>query len=266
MLPQRDQPLFTHLSDTVTPLGYAVLSFDRRPSAGGGDTPLEVQARDALAAAAVLRGLLGAPIGLFGFSQGAWAATLAAARSDDIAFLAVLGCAGVSPAQQMRYLTDESLRRAGFADADRRRAIDLRMAVEAVLRGNADRVAAAALLADAVKRPWFELVHLPATLPAVGARWDDMDHDPCETFRRVRCPALVMYGEDEETVPAGESKDAWREAVRTSGNAAVRIVDLPGCGHFPAPPGMQDQVLSIDASQISPAYTAVVHDWFAHRP
>lgn len=258
--------MFTHLSETVAPVGFAVLSFDRRPAERGGDTPLDVQARDALTAAAVLRDRLGVRIGLFGFSQGAWAAALAASRSEDVAFLAVLGCSGVSPAQQMRFLTDEALRRAGFADADRGQAVALRLAIEDVLRGGADREAAAALLADAVHRPWFALVYLPATLPAEGARWADMDYDPCPSFAGVHCPTLAMYGEDEETVPAEVSKDAWRQAAMASGNGDVSIVDLPGCGHFPASPDQQDQVSSIAVADISPAYTAALRGWFAHRP
>jgi hypothetical protein len=190
--PARRQPLFTHLSETVAPVGFAVLSFDRRPAERGGDTPLDVQARDALTAAAVLRDRLGIPVGLFGFSQGAWAAALAASRSQDVAFLAVLGCSGVSPAQQMRFLTDEALRRAGFADADRGQAVALRLAIEDVLRGGADREAAAALLADAVHRPWFALVYLPATLRprALGGRtWTTTRARPSPacTARPWRC-------------------------------------------------------------------------------
>jgi pimeloyl-ACP methyl ester carboxylesterase len=259
-LPEREQPLFTHLSGALTPLGYAVLSFDRRPTSDGGDTPLAVQAQDALTAAAALRGEIGAVVGLFGFSQGAWAAARAASLSGEIAFLAVLGCAGVSPAVQMRYLTDEALRRAGFTTADRGQAREVRIAIEDVLRGKADRAAASRLLDAAARRPWFELVYLPSHLPSPGARWHDMDYDPGETFRGVNCPTLVMYGEDEETVPVPESKNAWLTAARASGNADVRIVDLPGCGHFPAPSGSPDQVSGAD---ISPAYTAALCNWFA---
>ena len=118
-LPQRDQPLFEHLARTITPFGYAVLSYDRRAAPGTGDTPLGVQADDALAATAMLAAQTSAPVGVFGFSQGAWAAALAASRSTDVTFLALVGCCGVSPAIQMRYYTDELLRRAGYDAADR---------------------------------------------------------------------------------------------------------------------------------------------------
>lgn len=262
-IPDREQPLFTHLAETLTPLGYAVLSYDRRPAEGDGDVPLALQAQDALTAAAVLGREVDAPVGLFGFSQGSWAAARAAAMSDTVAFLAVVGCPGVSPAEQMRYFTDEALPRAGFTDADRTQALELRSAMEDLLRGCGDRDHTEQMLRNAVQRPWFDLVHLPAELPAAGEAWADMDYDPRSTFRQVHCPTLVMYGEDEETVPAEQSKEAWRQAAQLSGNTAVTIVDLPGCGHFPATPRPLDQVLSIPVREISSEYTAVLQDWFA---
>jgi uncharacterized protein len=262
-LPEREQPLFTHLAQTLTPLGYAVLSYDRRPPEGDNDVPLVLQAHDALAAAAVLRRKIQAPVGLFGFSQGAWAAVRAASLSGAVAFLAVVGCPGVSPAEQMRYFTDEALRRAGFTEADRAQARELRSAMEDMLRGCGDRDRTGLLLRDAVQRPWFDLAYLPTELPAVDESWTDMDYNPQPDLRQVRCPTLVMYGEDEDAVPAEQSKHAWRRAAQLSGNTAVTIVDLPGCGHFPATPQPVDQRLSIPISQISPTYTAIVRDWFA---
>ena len=102
----RRQFLFEHLVDTVVPLGVAVLRFDRRPSAGDEDVPFAVQAADALLALDALRAEVGdVPLGLWAWSQGAWAAALAAAKSSDVAFLVLLAACGVSPAAQMRYGT-----------------------------------------------------------------------------------------------------------------------------------------------------------------
>ena len=64
---------------------------------------------------------------------------MAAARSADVAFLALLGCSGVSPAAQMRYFM-ESLRRAGHDKAVHTAAAHVRLAVEAVLRGDGARL------------------------------------------------------------------------------------------------------------------------------
>lgn len=262
--PEREQPLFEHLARTLTPLGYAVLSYDRRPAADGADTPLDVQAADALAGVAALQAVIDAKVGMFGFSQGAWAAALAASRSAEIAFLALLGCCGVSPAVQMRFYTDELLRRAGYDAGDRAQLRALRLAVEDVLRGTGDRAQTADLLATAVTRPWFPMAYLPPQLPPAGG-WHDMDYDPEPTFSAVRCPTLLMYGTDEECVPADASKAVWHRAARVTGNPDLTIVDLPGCGHFPItgePPTDEQPPIS----DISAAYTAALRNWFASRP
>ena len=72
--PQRDYMLFRHLAGLVSPLGIAVLSYDRRAADGDDDVPFELQARDAEAAVATLTEHLGreVPIGLWAFSQRAW--------------------------------------------------------------------------------------------------------------------------------------------------------------------------------------------------
>ncbi|MGH3476245.1 MAG: alpha/beta hydrolase family protein, partial [Nocardioidaceae bacterium] len=217
-LPQREQPLFEHLAITLTPMGFAVLSFDRRPGRKAGeDTPLDVQADDALAAVELLQTTIDAPVGLFGYSQGAWSASSAASRDPSVAFLATLGCSGVSPAEQMRFHTDELLRRAGFDESDRAQARELRLAFEAILRGGGDRTAATALLRSAVDQPWFDLTYLDRELPAPDDAWPDMDYDPKPAFEKLTCPILLIYGADEECVPAAASEQVWRRATQIAG-------------------------------------------------
>jgi len=260
--PERDQPLFEHLARTLTPLGYAVLSFDRRPSPDGDDTSLDVQADDALAAVAALHAETGVPVGLFGFSQGAWAAALAASRSIEVEFLALVGGSGVSPAQQMRYYTDELLRRAGYDEAARAQLLALRVAVEDVLRGTGDRWRAGDLLAKAATAPWFAMAYLPPELPSPDDSWKDMDYDPEPAASKVTCPTLLVYGADEECIPPQASKDVWLRAARVAGNDDLTIADLPGCGHIPVQ-GEPPVPLDFTVDDLSPAYTAVLHGWFA---
>ena len=90
--PSRDQFLFRQLADILPPRGIAVLRYDRRAQPERGDVPLEKQANDALAALRVLRqqsGVGDAPLGLWGFSQGAWAAPLAASISPKFSTMVV---------------------------------------------------------------------------------------------------------------------------------------------------------------------------------
>jgi pimeloyl-ACP methyl ester carboxylesterase len=263
-LPQRDQPIFDHLARVVTPFGFTVLSFDRRPSTDSPDTSIEVQAGDALLAVAYLRARIDAPVGLFGFSQGAWAASAAASLDPAVAFLVLVGCSGVSPAEQMRYYTDELLRRAGYNDTDRAALQELRTAIEALYRGAGDREEAEHLLSSAVTQPWFELAYLYPELPAATDVWPDMDYEPAPTFAKVFCPTVVMYGSDEECVPAGASKQAWVNATQSSGNSDLTVVDIPDCGHFPAP-GADASSLDVQSSSFSAHYTDALQQWFSQR-
>ena len=60
---EREQPLFDHLARTLVPLGYAVLSYDRRPRVAGADVPLTEQSDDARSAAAFLERRLDDEVG-----------------------------------------------------------------------------------------------------------------------------------------------------------------------------------------------------------
>ncbi|HVQ87885.1 MAG TPA: alpha/beta hydrolase, partial [Actinomycetes bacterium] len=233
-LPQRDQPIFKHLAQSLNPLGFVVLSFDRRPWPGD-DTPLEVQTEDALQAVHSLRNKISAPVGLFGFSQGAWSASLAASRDPTVAFLLLVGCSGVSPAEQMRFYSDELLRRSGFSSADRAKQLALRIGFERLYRGDGDRTTTGDLLQEALEEPWFKAAYDEGELPAPGVLWRDIDYDPEPAFTKVMVPTLLLYGSDEECVPAAASKVVWSRAADISGNQQITIIDIPNCGHFPAP-------------------------------
>lgn len=256
------QPLFEHLAGVLHEVGVAVLTYPRRASNSCDDTPLEVQAQDAVQAMAALRARLNVPVGVFGFSQGAWAAAMAA--TDPVAsFLITLGCSGVSPATQMRYYTDELLRRRGFSDDDRRRLRLLRLDVEAFVRmPDPDQVARRVVnraLRSASGLPWFVHAYLPDELPPGPMTWSDMDFDPVPVFGRVQVPVLALWGDDKECVPRLESQQAWTVADD------VIIRDLPGCGHWPVVgSGSPDFEASV-AGGISSAFDSAVLDWLGRE-
>ncbi len=221
------QPMFEHLAATLVPHDVAVLSYERRGTGPRSDTELSVQAADAVAAMRALHVELDVPVGLFGFSQGAWAATEGA--SDPIAsFLVVAGCSGVSPAEQMRFHCDEALRRHGYGSDERDEAAALRLQLEQVLRGDGDRDLLREGLGAALAEPWFPLTYLPPQAPGLGDVWADMDFDPRPSLSRVDVPAIAFWGQYEDTVPRETSQQIWRDA-----DIGAQIVDLPGCGHWP---------------------------------
>jgi dienelactone hydrolase len=150
----RNHPLFLHLAELLGPRGVVVDRFDRRAASPGRDVSLADQAADARAAMARLRDSSHARVGVWGFSQGAWAAALAAAEDQATAFLITVSASGVSPARQMRYGTREHLRRAGYETAE----LDiLRETHERYLRGELEHAQAQIMVDHAATRPWFDL-------------------------------------------------------------------------------------------------------------
>ena len=252
--------LYEHVSRVLPEQGVAVLRYDRRAAIGDDDVPLGHQASDAIAAVRLLRGQIGAgPIGLWGYSQGAWAAPLAAATArSGIAFLILVSSCGVSPAVQMRIGTDKQLRRHGFGNQDRAELAELRTAFEDYLRGQGDRAAAQAMVDRMAERPWFPLVYIPRELPDVGV-WTDMDFDPQPVFAKVGCPVLAFYGETDAWMPIEESINAWRRAGEQSRNNDITVVRLAGCDHKPT----LDE--GSDADAISPTYTLAMSEWLQTR-
>jgi pimeloyl-ACP methyl ester carboxylesterase len=82
-----------------------------------------------------------------------------------------------------------------------------------------------------------------------------MDFDPVPILASVRCPVLLLYGEEDEWTPIEPSIAAWQQA----GNDKLTVVRLAGADHAPTLGGGQDR----DA--ISPEYTQALTDWIEQR-
>jgi len=249
----KDFFLFRHLAQLLPPHGVAVARFDRR----GDDVPLDVQVTDTMG---IVDELAARPdidagrIGLWGFSQGAWVAPLAASRSTKIAFLVLVASTGVSPAEQMLYGTAKHVRMAGFGEDAAQRVVAVRRAVDEHRRGALGRAEAQRAVDGIRREPWFDLAYLPADVGELG-EWPDMDVDPEAIFANVRVPTLLFYGEDDEWSPIDASIAVWERAAARAGNGDVLAVRLKGTTHFPTMGGAE----SLDA--VSQDYERALVDW-----
>ncbi len=229
----RDSPSYRHLHKLLPPAGIGVLTFDRRGEGEStGDSTrgrFELQVEDALA---VIEALDAKRVGLWGISQGGWIGPLAAAASDDVAFLVLIASTGTTPAEQMMYAVECQLRLAGFGEDVVARALDLRRRFEEwVHAGTSERAEQlAADLLSGLDEPWWSQVWLPpGLLDEEGRRlWiEEMDFDPRPVFARVRVPTLLFYGEDDSWTPVEPSVAAWRAARGDE----VEIVVIPEAEH-----------------------------------
>ena len=191
-------------------------------------------------------------------------AALAAQQLPDTEFLLLLGCAGVSPAEQMRHATELSVRRAGYGDEAVAGALEIRDEVAELLRGKGrgevvrdspERVAVDELLQRQSGEPWFDLAGIPVDLGDELPVWHEIDFASEPLYATVKCPVLLMHGEDEANLPVPETLAVWRRAAATSGNTQVESVRIPGVGHWPGTPDRSVEGISED-------YSAILRDWF----
>jgi len=248
-----DSELYRHLHELLPPAGIGVVTFDRRGEGEStGDSSrgrFDEQVADALA---VLRAVDAERVGLWGISQGAWIGPLAAASSDDVAFLVLIASIGVTPSEQMMDAVGKQLRVAGYGDDVVARALDLRRRFEDWVHTRApepdDQLAAD--LSDAVDEPWVGHLWLPPTLlDEEGVRlWiEEMDFDPRPVFAQVRVPTLLFYGEADSWAPVDPSVEAWRAARGDE----VEIVVIPDAEHD----------LKLPDGTLAPEYTSKLVDW-----
>lgn len=249
----RDSPSLRHLHELLPQHGFGVVSFDRRGEGEStGDATrgrFDLQADDALA---VLRAIDARRAGLFGYSQGGWIAPIAAARSDEVAFLVLVASIGVTPSAQMMVAVERQLRLAGYGHDVVDRALDLRRRFEHWIHEVApepDEQLAADLWA-AVDEPWADRLWLPPTLldeESVRLWIEEMDYDPRPTFEQVRVPTLSFYGELDSWAPVEASAEAWREARGDD----VDVVVIPGAEHD----------LTLPDGSFAPEYDTRLVEW-----
>ena len=251
----RDYATYAHLHELLPPAGIGVVTFDRRgEGASTGDVSrgrFDLQVEDALA---VMDATGAEGVGLWGFSQGGWIAPLAAAASDEVAFVVLVASTGVTPSAQMMYAVERQLRLAGYGDDVVSRALGLRRRFEDWVHTRApepDEELAAALWAT-LDEPWVGQLWLPPTLlDEEGVRlWiEEMDFDPRPVFAQVRVPTLSFYGKADSWTPVPPSVEAWRAARGDD----VEIVVVPGAEHD----------MTLPDGSLATEYTSKLVDWLS---
>lgn len=190
--PRRRSDLAAH-AEAFVRAGIVVLSYDKRTegySATRRDYSL--LAGDVLAAVRLLAGQLEVDrgrVGVWGFSEGGWVAPLAASRSDEIAYVVVVGASGPSPSRQQAWALRSYLNRAGLRGA----------AVEA--------------LAEVAIRQ----------LAGAGA-FPEAHYDGARVLGSVRQRVLAIWGEHDQVVPPGESLRIFREALVHAESVTLKVI------------------------------------------
>ncbi|HEV8336720.1 MAG TPA: alpha/beta hydrolase [Candidatus Polarisedimenticolia bacterium] len=250
----RGWPNALHAAD-FSAYGIATLTYDKRGvGASGGsfdeNEDLEPLAADASAAARYLASrpeIDGARLGLWGRSQGAWVAPLAAAQLEHVAFVVLVVGGGVPVLEQQLFQSKAMLRRLGLDEADLQAVLRAQRALTAYY--NSDEPAALQSEAqEAIKairdREWFERLPLrvvvdsrqvppPAWViahregpirPLRQARFD-----PAGYLQRLKAPVLAVLAGSDDLTPTEET------AARLAGlvpPAQLTARVFPGADHM----------------------------------
>lgn len=254
------------IAEEIVDAGFAVLLTDKRGSGeSGGDwttVGFDVLADDALAGVAYVRGRADvvdpARVGLVGLSQGGWIAPIAAARSDDVAFVVDVSGATVGFAEQTLHEMRNTAIDAGLSDYGIAGVLDLHRAAGRYLLSGDWRLYAAAL-ERALAGPAAPVARgFPQTADA--PQWTFFravaDFDPLVHWLHVDAPVLVVYGEldERDNVPVAESVRRLEHGFATVGKTNYDILVVPGVGHAIA-----------DDDGLAPAFTTRLRQWLGER-
>jgi dipeptidyl aminopeptidase/acylaminoacyl peptidase len=255
-----------HLATQVAARGFAALIFDKRGvGSSTGDwrvaTP-DVLTGDAVAAVARLveePRIDPARVGIHGHSQGGTLAPMVAVRSPRVAFVVASAASGL-PADSVEVFSilNSVLPRATTAE-DSANATRYAEALVAAAYHREPRTRVDSLAARYRDRAWFfpppAADHPYWTFsPAFAA------YHPLDWWARVRVPVLLLYGADDQRVPAAASAARIGATLRAAGNRRVTTRIFPGADHtFRLRPGPSGWPVT------APDYVSTLVGWLARH-
>lgn len=217
--------------------GIAVLLYDKRGvggSTGNYETAdFETLAGDAIAGMHLLRSrpdIRPSSVGLLGISQGGWIAAVASRLGADPSFIVMLQGPAVSVEQQELHRVRYSMQADGLEQA----AIDAALAHTRnyfrfvntsegwkELKASGEAAAASA---------WADYVNIPSSPDDEDiAWWRRNAYDPADDLRRVQCPVLAIFGEEDTSVPPAENREKMESYLTAAGveHSTVVVAGLP---------------------------------------
>ncbi|OUC84005.1 hypothetical protein CA984_40485 [Streptosporangium minutum] len=207
--------------------GLSVLVYDKR-SEGYSlfQRSFSQLADDALGAVAALRtqpGVDPAKVGVWGFSEGGWVAPIAASRSEDIAFVVLVGANGLPPLRQQTWAVTAGLRKAGVTGS----------------------------LVERAEPNLYRTI-------ADGGMFPEPYYDPEPTLAAVRQPVLAIWGTHDLLTPPQESPPVVARALEKGGNRHYTFRFFPGADHaaHQSPDGGVTRL-----PELAPGYADLVGSW-----
>ncbi len=288
----RDETIMGHkpflvLADHLTRRGIAVLRMDDRGVGGTtgnlGESTTEDLAGDVLTGVSFLKDhqeIDPQRIGLIGHSEGGIIAPMAAARSEDVAFIVLMAGTGLT-GEEILYMQSELIARAGgTSEEDIQKSLNEAKRIYSVLKSGQDKMAMEQALRrmyeeDMAKLSEEERKKEELSEEAIEAQFKQilsdwflyfLTYDPRPVLQEVRCPVLALNGEKDLQVPPKENLAEIGKALKAAGNSDVTLKEMPGLNHLfqTAETGAVSGYGKIEET-ISPAVLQLIGDWILER-
>jgi len=173
-------------------------------------------------------------IGVWGFSNGGWAAPIVTTRFP-LAFMILKSAPSESIAENVLYEIGQALREHdGFNPEQTAHALAFEGTMLFALQTNSNWRAAGEALSAAEKQPWFPYMRIPPGMtapppaPMLAALQAALIYDPTTTLQGVRTPTLAMFGALDKNLDSVDSAARFRKAFN---RADLTIVTFPAAGH-----------------------------------
>jgi uncharacterized protein len=181
--------------------GILTLIYDKRTqgysATGTGGRSYALLADDVLEAVKTLQSRKDInKVGLWGLSEGAWVAPLAASHSDEIDFLVLVGASGVPPAQQEAWHIENKLRHQGVSGS----------------------------LVYAVTRSFMRLLVAAELFP-------EARYNPMPVLDNLQQPILALWGAMDCTAVPAESAQIMQAALESRGRSNYIIMFFSNADH-----------------------------------
>jgi pimeloyl-ACP methyl ester carboxylesterase len=257
---------FDYLIELFLRTGYAVFSWDKP---GSGDSTGRFSDELTQRAEILVDGievLMEHPsidldrIGLWGISQAGWVMPLAIEKSENVAFMIVVGGGAEDSIEQMAYQFGQKV------------VCDGGSMEEAALVERYWSQQAKATSYEEYKEAVEILLNIPGIKEHTGLEmteekkwkprprhWDSFI-DPMEVIEHTTIPMLIFYGELDKNIDPVQGVDAYETALQKAGNQDYQIVVIPGVAHTltPATTGCLNETWS---SSFAPEFLETMETW-----
>jgi alpha-beta hydrolase superfamily lysophospholipase len=252
------------LRDAFRSAGAATVIWDK---AGNGcstgsyssGNPIRERAGEAVAA---LRALKQRPdidasrIGLWGISQGAWAAPMAAVQDADASFLILVSAPARDALSQFEYQALTALRVSGTPETELRIAATHLRRAFAIMRAGGSVEDYAAAIEPLQKYAALRELGFMVGTPDSYRAWQnsvDFQYRPDTALRELQQPVLALFGDRDVLIDWRDSVPILRASLRAGGNRDLTIKVFRNADH---------NLMSVGSDpQFVPGYLPLLRDW-----